>query len=334
MHKPLLLSIIVTSYTTKRLQDILDLLSSIDKQNYGNIEVIIVLEKSKLLYDRINQFVTSGYFNKPVRVLLNNGENGASFCRNMGIRIANGEIISIVDDDVMLPPIWAQEVVKTFLLNESFIGVTGPAFPLWEDETLAWLPEEFHWIISCTSWCQLKEITDVRNIWLENASFKREAFDLCGLLNPQLGPQDSIAGFKGRELGKGTISEEVEFSCRLRQKTGKRIVYNPHVQVWHKVHPDRLTWRYIVRWSYWTGLSKKMLEAYFSQSNQENNYTQEQNLLKRIFTSFYPRLIKNIAANPSNSIRGLFASFIILASIAIGQLDGSLQLARARMDWK
>jgi len=78
-----------------------------------------------------------------LKVILNDGKYGLSTARNVGIKHANGDIIVFVDDDVLLCPDWAEKMVEAYKDN-AIIGVTGPAFPLWEDASMAWFPKEFY----------------------------------------------------------------------------------------------------------------------------------------------------------------------------------------------
>ncbi|MCL0073618.1 glycosyltransferase [Dehalococcoidia bacterium] len=175
-----LLSIIVTSYTTERLGDIYELLNSIKAQSYPDIETIFIAERSPELYERVKEYgeeifrdsVETGRDsveirslnldeaqpipkNLPFKVLFNDGEPGLSAARNLGIKEAKGDIIAFVDDVVVLFSDWAEEMVKSYE-DDSIIGVTGPAFPLWEDESMKWLPEEFYWYskLHCLVWLE------------------------------------------------------------------------------------------------------------------------------------------------------------------------------------
>ncbi len=316
-RKKPLISIVITSYTMSRFKDVCELLDSIKGQSYSNLEVIFVAERSKELLEKVKEYGEKiGLQN--FRVLWNDGEPGASASRNLGIKNAKGEIIAFTDDDVVLFPNWAEKMIETYN-DDSIIGVTGPAYPLWEDPSMAWLPEELHWLISCTSWFNCNEVKGVRNVWLQNASFRREAFDEGRLLNVQLGPQDSVKSFKGRELKEGIISEEVEFSLVVREKTKKCIVYNPNVKVKHKVPKERLKLSYIIRWSYWMGLSKYKLKELFPQINRgENLLNQEYQLLHDIFFKLIPAVLKTFLKKPAIAWRKLSVTFIVLFFVTLG----------------
>ncbi|MDD3678609.1 MAG: hypothetical protein PHD14_05220, partial [Dehalococcoidales bacterium] len=51
------LSLVITSYTTERLNDIYELLDSIKEQTYRNMETIFVVERSQELRDKLNDYI-------------------------------------------------------------------------------------------------------------------------------------------------------------------------------------------------------------------------------------------------------------------------------------
>lgn len=315
MTEQSLLSIVVTSYTTARMPDIYELLSSVKAQTYPNLETIFVTERSKELYEKVKAYSRKEVIPN-MKVMFNEGEQGASAARNLGIRQAKGDIIAFVDDDSVPFPDWAEEMIKSYE-DTSIIGVTGPAFPLWEDESMSWFPEEFYWIISCTAWGNWNGIAEVRNVWLQNASFRRGAFEQAGFLDVKLGPRDSTQGFKGREFKDGLISEEVELSLRVKEATGKCIIFNPGVRVKHKVYKERLKLSYITHWAYWMGLSKHKLKKLYPQTNG-NLLSQEHQLLRRIFTRLFPGILKTLLINPIAAWHKLRVTVTALFFVAAG----------------
>ena len=137
-----LLSIIFTSCTMDRVADIYKLLDSIRAQTYPHIETIFVGEHSQELFEKVKSY-TSADDNFKLIVAFNSGEPGLSAARNLGINESAGHILAFVDDDVILFPDWAEQLVKAFE-DRSVIGITGPAFPLWEEESMSWFPEELY----------------------------------------------------------------------------------------------------------------------------------------------------------------------------------------------
>lgn len=57
-------------------------------------------------------------------VLLEEREGGASAARNRGLRASHGEFIALIDDDVVVPPHWANMVLRSFARSDVAV-VTG-----------------------------------------------------------------------------------------------------------------------------------------------------------------------------------------------------------------
>ncbi len=300
-----LLSIIITSYTMDRLEDILGLLDSIKKQTYSNFETIFVAERSVELLNKVRAYASEKDALN-LKVIFNDGETGLSAARNLGIKEAQGNIIAFVDDDTLLFPDWAEEMVKAYKDN-SIISVTGPALPLWDNESMSWFPEEFYWIISCTTWCDWDEIKEVRNAWGMNMSFRREAFEKCGPFLNEFG------------FHKGPMAEDNEFSLRVRGQTEKSIVYSPRVRLWHRVHKYRLSQKFIKERACWIGHSRRMMKKLYPESDKGSDLlSQEHQLLKRIFTRLFPNIVKTFFTNPIIAWRRLNVTVTALTFVTLG----------------
>lgn len=301
-----LLSIVITSYTTERLNDIFDLLRSIKNQVYQNIETLFIVERSEQLMEKISSFEVENNFPN-LKILFNKGDPGLSAARNIGIKEACGEIIAFVDDDVLLFPNWAEEMVKAYR-DDSIIGITGPALPLWENKSMSWFPEEFYWIISCTAWDDDDRNKEVRNAWGMNMSFKREAFEKAGMFLNEFG------------FHKGPMAEDNEFSLRIKEKTTKRIYYSPHAKLWHRVHKYRLSQKFIKERAYWIGYSRRMMKkmAPAANKNSKRLLDQENRLLKRIVTKLIPDILKKIFTHPTIALRLMRITTTALTYVGLG----------------
>ena len=71
------LSVIITSCTTERLNDIYELLDSIKAQTYPSIETLFVAERSRELLDKVNSYAGEKNILN-LKVLFNDGEPGLS----------------------------------------------------------------------------------------------------------------------------------------------------------------------------------------------------------------------------------------------------------------
>jgi len=302
-----LLSIVITSYTTERLKEIYQVLDSVKNQTYTNVEIVFVTEKLSELKEIVEKYAEENDIPN-VRVFHNFGKSGLSIARNLGIQHSKGDIIAFTDDDVILFPDWAEKLVKSFK-DSTIIGVTGPAIPIWEDESMSWLPREFYWIISCSAWSEWEKVVDVRNTWGMNMAFRREAFTSGIEFSPDIG------GIHGKRLH----SEEVDLSQRIKRQTNKRIVFDPNVQVQHTVCKYRLTTRYIAKTSYWIGYTRQGLKkAYPEDFDGGNLLSTEYHLLKNIATRLPIDIIKSLFSCPHIAWKKFKVSVVSLSFVAWG----------------
>jgi glycosyltransferase involved in cell wall biosynthesis len=319
-------SIIIPCYTLDRLKDITELLDSIKAQTYQNIETLIVAEKSPELADSIKKYIAEkGYSH--MQVLYNEGKGGSYPSRNLAIGQATGDIIAFVDDDALLFPDWVEETVKTYARDSSVIGVTGSILPLWQVKSMSWFPRELYWIFSCTYW-DMTERTEVRNGYCTNLSFRREAFDTCGLFKSSL-----VGKGRGRSDWQQPAAQETEFCLRVKQGTGKRIIYDPNIRVQHKVYSYRLSARFIAKRAYWEGYAKAMLNRWYHPGGEVVLST-EYELLRRILFKLLPQTLGRLFRQPVTGWRQLWAMAVVLSGVAGGYASYNfLSLLRRKEPW-
>jgi len=246
MKEPLL-SLVVTTYDVKRKNDIFELLNSVKKQTYHEIEVVIVVEESKTFLRAIqNHLRTLGLAYK---VIFSEGVRGISYARNLGIVDAAGQVIAIVDDDALLSPDWAKNLMETYNEHPEAIGVTGQALPLWIDASCSWFPKQLYWMIGCTGWRGWNSERQTNVVAGVNMSFRAEAFKIAKF------PTSLGAGAST----KGKLSfpnEDNDFAMKITYVTKRPIIYKPDVMVYHKVYPYRLHSKYIMRYAFWQGCAE------------------------------------------------------------------------------
>ncbi|NQT74348.1 MAG: glycosyltransferase family 2 protein [Chloroflexi bacterium] len=310
MAEKIPLSIVVTSHTVERLTDIFTLFDSIKAQTYHDIEVVFVIERSTELLEGLKDY-TEKCGNYRINLLYSEKKLGLSAARNLGMESAKGGIIAFVDDDVVLFPDWAQEMVDSYV-DDSIIGVTGPGLPLWEDESLNWLPEEFYWIVSCTAFVKWDEKRPVRSAWGMNMSFRKEAFEYCRF-SSDFG---QTTGHK--EAWKAGPVDDAEFSINLRLKTGKSIIYNPKVRVQHRVYNYRLSKKFIRGQCYWQGYTKALLRKKYKQDSDTRALVRERDLLQRILFRMAPHIALQFFSRPKLALKKFTLSTTVLFYVALG----------------
>ena len=295
------LSIVVTSTSLVRLPDITSLLDSLSLQVNRDFEVVFVNEGPDELLEEVKQHCTRrglrGCFER------NTGPKGLSQGRNVGIKLSRGKVVAMIDDDVVLPEKWTAAVMDALDTDSRVIGITGPAYPLWDNDELKWLPREYYWLVSCTGWIEFRNPRDVRSAWGMNMAFRREAFDKVGGLLDLSGYHKPIA-------------EDLEFSLRVRRKTGKRIAYCREAFVWHRVHPYRLTWTFIGERSRHIGTSRYVL------ARLGVSLDREMALLTRTFMG----VTSAIAKNRQKRLRIFALALFVASNILMGYLFAILKL--------
>jgi len=319
------ISIVVTSYTKDRFKDIVELLDSIQAQTYHDVETVFVAERCPGLADSIRRYIAEkGY--PQMQVLYNEGEWGLSAARNLAIEQAKGDIIAFVDDDALPFPDWVEQTMKTYASDKSVIGVTGPIFPLWEDESMSWFPRELYWIFSCTYWDATSQFK-VRNGYGTNLSFRREVFGSGERFKTALG----VKG-RGQKGWQEPGAEEAEFSLRVRQKTGGYIVYHPQVRVKHRVYRYRFKAGFIARRAYWEGYGKAMLNRWYRAAGDEEVLSTEYDLLRRILFQLLPQTLGGLFRRPATSLRRLGVTAMVLSCVAGGYLGYNLSTLFGRRE--
>lgn len=308
-----LLSVVVCSYTADRLDDTCELLEALQAQTYRPLETIFVADNSPELAALVRRYGRERRLSG-LRVVLNDGRPGLAAARNRGVEEARGQVIAFIDDDALPFPDWGKEIMRTLQDDEGMVGVTGPAYPLWEDRSLAWLPEEFYWIISCPTdgWLGCQQVREVRNAWGMNMAFRREAFLACRF------PEGFGYAHSGQEAASANLlGEDTAFSVLLRRRTGKRIVFNPRVRVRHRVYRQRLAPSAVRRRAFWEGYTKARLRQ-TADRQQALDLGPEGALLRRIALRFFPRALAGLPRQPGRSLRELRLAADALGHVALG----------------
>lgn len=236
-------SVVVSTYTTERLADVLSCLSSLREQTLRPSEIILVLDPSKTLFRSYRSRV-------PVDVKVISADSvGLSNARNVGIRNAEGEIVAFVDDDAIADKTWLENMAKLYS-DPLVMGVGGSIVANWEVKQPKWFPEELNWIVGCSYKGLPTKRSDIRNPIGCNMSFRKLVFQTVGYFRFDIG-----------RFGKKLLSkEETELSIRvLRGIPNSKIVYEPRAIVYHKVCQKRASLRYIWARSFYEGVSNSMI---------------------------------------------------------------------------
>ncbi|SDY44345.1 Glycosyl transferase family 2 [Collimonas sp. OK242] len=107
--------------TVGRSDEVARLLASLDAQDYRNFELIVVDQNKD---DRLLPILAS-YREKFSIRHVRSVAHGASRARNVGLGLADGDVISFPDDDCWYPPGLLQKVVTVLDSHPELDGITG-----------------------------------------------------------------------------------------------------------------------------------------------------------------------------------------------------------------
>ena len=168
---------------------------------------------------------------------------GKSSAVNRGISSAQGKIVLIVDDDVVVHPQWLIKHVESHNVT-SFDALQGRVLPGVDLEGRPADPNklrEYNILIVDYG----EDVCEIRGLLATNVSFKREVFEKAGLYDARLG------------VGASGFGEDTEFSMRIR-KAGFKIGYTPHAVVYHELDPARYGRGYNRMAQYRKGVSRNL----------------------------------------------------------------------------
>lgn len=222
------MSIVVATYN--RFKDLRECLSSIFSLKTKPYEVIVVDSNStdgtKTLRDSFHiKFVSTSKRNLP-------------YARNLGISMANGDVVAFLDDDVVVHKEWLNQIIESYV-DKSVGGVGGRVIPYGKSAKLYLKISKCdvgkvysNGLVIGNFDVPSQSLLEVDSLLGCNMSFRREL-----LLR--------LKGFDENYAGTG-YRDDTDMCIRIR-KLGYKILYNPKALVWHKFKGKQAGGA----WSYW-----------------------------------------------------------------------------------
>lgn len=189
---------------------------------------------------------TAGYLREtskkwsPLRPLFE-GRAGKNFALNRGIQEAKGEILCLMDDDIVVDPDWLQELVKDYRTT-GYDALQPRVLP---GQDPSGRPAEagrlYEYNIPVIDYGE--SVRDLRGLTGVIMSFRRGVLDKAGLFDERL----PASGYHG----------DTDLSRRIRE-AGFSIGYTPHVVAYHELNPNRYGPGYARLSQYRKGLSRSL----------------------------------------------------------------------------
>lgn len=167
---------------------------------------------------------------------MRNEELGHSASRNFAVRATSSDIVAFTDDDALPDESWLRTLIEV-MEQERAWAVGGPVDLVLSGDLHSWFIEPY--LMYLAIWRPTDRVVSLLYNELPrgvNLAIKREAFERCGLFNPEL-------GLRGK---RQLFCDETEFGLRI-ERHGGRIVYSPQSRVRHCVEARRFTQDWMLR---------------------------------------------------------------------------------------
>ncbi len=303
-------SVVICTYAMERYDVFSACVESVLAQTYEPLEVVIVVDGNDEVFERVQ-----ADFGEEERTVLHcNEENqGISYSRTKGAKIATGEVVAFIDDDAVAEPDWVAELASVYD-DRSVLAVGGHVAPDWLIEKPDFFPAEFYWLVGCDERGMGEHMAELRNTYGSNISFRREIF-----LN--VGGYDENTGRKG---DRHIQAHEAPVCIRMANRYGRGVIYNTNAVVHHKLFAYRGDFRWLVFRSFWQGYSKRIMDLLLPEAAGDKN-----EYLKQLLCRFVPARVGSLVRDPSTpKLKQLLTIFIFTAAVGFGYLYGLLEIDR------
>jgi glycosyltransferase involved in cell wall biosynthesis len=295
-------SVVVCTYAMERYEAFSEAVESVLAQTHEPLEVVLVVDGNPDVYDQVQE----DFCSHENVVCHNNDQNrGISYSRTKGAELASGEIVAMLDDDAVAHDDWIAELVAVYEDTDA-VAVGGDVRPDWQTERPDFFPAEFYWLVGCVEPGFADHMEEVRNTYGSNISFRRDAF-------LEAGGYDTHTGRRG---DKHIQAHEAPVCIRIRDLTGKGVIYTDDAVVEHKLFDYRGDFDWLVFRSFWQGYSKRVMDLlYPGEDGDESDY------LRLLFLDRVPRRLEGLVTKPSvAAVLQILAIVVFTGAVGLGYL--------------
>lgn len=180
---------------------------------------------------------------------------GASYARNRGAAEASCEMVAFIDDDSVASWRWLAAISDAARESPAAAAIAGPIGLRWSRQAPTWLRGLEGWYGRFDLGAERTTIDYPCYPFASNVAFRRESLLSIGGFPVKLGP-------RGTQL----LTNEENGLFRRVADRGWTVVYEPRARIFHWVHSERLSRRYLLHRSLVNGKSEVMADSLFTNS--------------------------------------------------------------------
>lgn len=235
-------SIIVPTY--QRAQHLREAVASVVAQNFPKDEYEILVVDNAPQATPESMVLCEPLSSPPIRYV-HEPCNGLHNARHAGARLAQGDILVYIDDDVSCPSGWLAALLAPYADSEvSCVG--GRILPLYEAEPPEWLTDFSGFLSLLDRGDETKELGWPQDIYGCNFSIRKSVLIAVGGFNPDSFGDPRLIWYRGD--GESGLLLKI-------YRAGYKVVYTPHGWLYHRVPKTRMTVQYLARRAFNQGLS-------------------------------------------------------------------------------
>lgn len=246
------ISIVIATYN--RAERLAVCLEHLAGQSFAPGDEVVVADNGSTDHTQEVLRLAAARLPAPLRVVRET-RPGKSAAVAAALREVTGEILAFTDDDVLVHPDWLRRV-REALADPDVALAGGPVMPLYEGRVPEWLdlaePEGFGRLASPLAlihYGNRRQPLGPRVVGAGNMAVRRDAFERVGGFNTDLG-----------RIRGTLLSGEDHQLCERIQSAGYQAIWDPAISVRHIVPADRLSFRYFLRWFFWSGVTHAALD--------------------------------------------------------------------------
>ncbi len=302
---PLSADVVICAYTEDRWEMLCRAVASVQAQSTLPRQVLVCTDHNDALYERCVQRWGGAETGTPsVRVLRNRFAGRLGSARNTAVEQVTADVVAFLDDDAEAAPTWLESLLRVYRERPEAVAVGGAPLPDHQVERPGWFPHEFDWVFGCHYAGLPDELAPVRHLIGASMSVRTAA-----LL--------AVGGFHSDK------HDDMDLSHRIAADHGPgSVLYEPKAQIFHVVHPERLTWDYFWRRCYWINRGKVRA---FSDMGEAGNITAELAFARQMVGSVVRKLLRGLRGD-TDALRQAAAIVAGLGTAGIGHLRGKVEL--------
>lgn len=230
--------------TFNRHEMLLDAIMSIELQDLSEQEFELIIVDNSDDVEARERFCDGLHIGCAHRYI-EEARPGLSRARNIGIEAARAELVAFMDDDARASPGWLRHIIETFSTYQSAGVAGGPVRPIWSARRPDWLtPQLESYLTIIDRGAEARTLTGGEWLSGTNIAFRTRAVREAGSFPENLG-----------RIGPLLLSNEELLVTRRIRDLGYTVVYEPKLEMHHRVHIERVSQSWLRRRVFWQVLS-------------------------------------------------------------------------------